>query len=137
MQCFGLGGSSKDGAATGAWCRIQRDLYALHLSDRLADVGALEQAAIVYCSRRLHWKDMHGYDSKEACNSAYWAILEAQHDEVTNVRDRTTQLMLDEVVRDVNDHTSSEVERGTRRVVNKVEECSGCAGGKMGAAYDG
>ena len=76
MQCFGLGGSSKDGAATGAWCRIQRDLYALHLSDRFRSLHAFQLAAKVYCSRPLHYRPWgKGESAEAACGAEYAEIL--------------------------------------------------------------
>lgn len=57
MVCFGLGGSSTGGAATGAFCVLQKELYATHRAERLAGLGLYSAAADAYCARKLHWQD--------------------------------------------------------------------------------
>lgn len=56
MVCFGVGGSGIDGAATGAWCRLQKELYAEHMATMFANMRLYEDAAKTYCARKLHWK---------------------------------------------------------------------------------
>lgn len=57
MVCFGLGGSNTGGAATGAFCVLQKELYATHRAERLAGLGLYSAAADAYCARKLHWQD--------------------------------------------------------------------------------
>jgi len=64
MQCYGFGGSSKDGAATGLWCRLQPDLHASHRADKYASGGNPARAAATWCSRRIHRQD---FDSRGQC----------------------------------------------------------------------
>ena len=57
MVCFGLGGSGTEGAATGAWCRLQRELYSEHRATNLARFGEYAAAAEAYCKPKLHYAD--------------------------------------------------------------------------------
>ncbi len=68
MVCIGLGGSNASGAATGALCYLQKDLYAMHRSDWLAARGNDDAAKAAYCSRKLHWRD---FGSEAACLEQY------------------------------------------------------------------
>ncbi len=74
MVCFGLGGSTNRGAATGILCRIQKELYAEHRAEQLAYLGAYEEAAAAYCSRKLHWKD---FGTQVNCKTRYTTVLRA------------------------------------------------------------
>jgi len=64
MQCYGFGGSAKDGAATGLVCVLQRDLYASFRADKYASGGNPSRAANAWCSRRLNRQD---FDSRDQC----------------------------------------------------------------------
>lgn len=77
MVCFGLGGSSQDGAATGIRCYIQRDLYASHRAAELKALGLPKQATEAYCDRKLHWQD---FGSKAKCAEEYFAALTEPED---------------------------------------------------------
>lgn len=72
MVCYGIGGSNSTGAATGLWCRLQRDLYAIHRSERYAKMGDRDAASEAYCARKLHWKD---FGSQESCITKYKVML--------------------------------------------------------------
>jgi len=56
MVCFGRGGSATNGAATGAWCRLQKELYAEHMGLTLANMRLYQDAAKAYCGRKMHWR---------------------------------------------------------------------------------
>jgi len=48
---------------------IQKDLYALHLSEILAERGNLDAATRAFCARKLNWS--LAYDSQEDCVAQY------------------------------------------------------------------
>ena len=72
MKCIGVGGSNKTGAATGAWCWLQRDLYALHLADRYRAMGLYEASAKAECSQKLVWRH---FGSEEECVARIKAVI--------------------------------------------------------------
>lgn len=75
LVCYGLGGSSPGGAATGLWCHLQRDLYAEHRMEFLAGIGLHRQAAKAYCDRKLHRQD---FKSRRDCNTKMSEALKDQ-----------------------------------------------------------
>jgi len=76
MQCIGLGGSNQNGSATGAWCWIQRDAFALSQWEELSRLNLPEPAAEARCQTKLLWKP---FGSKENCLATMTQVVIEQH----------------------------------------------------------
>jgi hypothetical protein len=126
MACFGLGGSSTSGAATGAWCWIQKDVYALHVSDLLASRGEYGAAAEVFCSRKLHYR---AYDDQDACEVEYaqalsrapsmtWVVEDVEGFQQIAHAEQSDEVRL---LKEQNRHLVDTLERIERRVTAREE----------------
>ena len=76
MKCIGLGGSNQNGSATGAWCWIQRDAFALSQWEELSRLNLPEPAAEARCQTKLLWKP---FGSKENCLATMTQVVIEQH----------------------------------------------------------
>lgn len=74
LKCIGVGGSDEKGSAVLGHCWLQRDVYALVRSEKLAGMGLPGPAARAYCSQRMHWRD---FGSKSGCINQLTEQLQA------------------------------------------------------------
>ena len=81
LVCFSLGGQSREGAASGIKCWLQRDLYANYRAALHAEAGRFEASAKASCSKPLFSGD---FDSGEDCEaSVYQSLVDQTLPEMT------------------------------------------------------